>query len=169
MQKIWDRGAALTSTLHGFETEMLASEENLLGLMALNRELVGQAEAFDDSERVVLDMDSTESPVHGQQEGSAYNGHFESVCYHPLLLFNGHGDCLAAKLRPGNVHSAEDWDELLLPEIERQPEVQVGVQARCRSIPTLGRSRFVTRAWISAGVDLHYELALTLRPPAPGT
>ena len=33
-------------------------------------------------------MDSTESPVHGQQEGSAYNGHFESVCYHPLLLFN---------------------------------------------------------------------------------
>ena len=73
-QKIWDRGAALTSTLHGFETEMLASEENLLGLMALNRELVGQAEAFDDSERVVLDMDSTESPVHGQQEGSAYNG-----------------------------------------------------------------------------------------------
>ena len=99
---------------------MPASEENLLGLMALNRELVGQAEAFDDSERVVLDMDSTESPVHGQQEGSTYNGHFESVCYHPLLLFNGHGDCLAAKLRPGNVHSAEDWDELLLPEIERQ-------------------------------------------------
>ena len=99
---------------------MLASEENLLGLMALNRELVGQAEAFDDSERVVLDMDSTESQVHGQQEGSAYNGHFESVCYHPLLLLNGHGDCLTAKLRPGNVHSAEDWDELLLPEIERQ-------------------------------------------------
>ena len=58
-------------------------------------------------------VDSTESPVHGQQEGSAYNGHFESLCYHPLLLFNQHGDCLGAKLRPGNVHSAEDWDELL--------------------------------------------------------
>ena len=41
-------------------------------------------------------------------------------CYHPLLLFNQHGDCLAAKLRPGNVHSAKDWNELLLPEIERQ-------------------------------------------------
>ena len=63
-QRNWDRRAALTSTLHSFETELLASEENLLGLMALNRELVGQAEAFDDSERVVLDMDSTESPVH---------------------------------------------------------------------------------------------------------
>ncbi len=119
-QKNWDRGAALTSRLHSFETELLASEENLLGLMAVNRELVGQAETQDDSDRVVLDMDSTESPVHGHQEGSAYNGHFESVCYHPLLLFNQQGDCLAAKLRPGNVHSADDWDELLLPEIERQ-------------------------------------------------
>jgi hypothetical protein len=58
--------------------------------------------------------------VHGQQEGSAYNGHFESTCYHPLLLFNGEGDCLAAKLRPGNVHSAEDWQQPLLSEIERQ-------------------------------------------------
>ena len=65
-------------------------------------------------------MDSTESPVHGQQEGSAYNGHFQSVCYHPLLLFNQHGDCLGAKLRLGNVHSAEYWNALLLPEIERQ-------------------------------------------------
>ena len=52
----WDRGAALTSTLHGFETEMLASEENLLGLMAVNRELVAQAETAIDSDRVVLDM-----------------------------------------------------------------------------------------------------------------
>lgn len=46
--------------------------------------------------------------------------HFRFEGYHPLFLFNNHGDCLAAKLRPGNVHSAEDWDELLLPEIERQ-------------------------------------------------
>jgi len=118
-KKNWDRGGALTSRLQTFETELLASDENLLGLRAVNRELVAQAEAYDESDRVVLDMDSTESPVHGQQEGSAYNGHFESVCYHPLLLFNQDGDCLAAKLRPGNVHSAEDWDELLLPEIER--------------------------------------------------
>jgi len=85
-----------------FSAELLASEENLLGLMAVNRELVARAEEDDESERVVLDMDSTESPVHGQQEGSAYNGHFESTCYHPLLLFNQHGDCLAAKLRAGS-------------------------------------------------------------------
>ena len=42
-----------------------------------------------------------EVPVNGQQERSAYNGHFESVYYHPLLLFDGKGDCLAAKLWAG--------------------------------------------------------------------
>ncbi len=119
-QKLWERGAALTSSLHSFETELLASEENFTGLADLNRHLLARAEGSDAPKRVVLDMDSTESPVHGQQEHSAYNGHFESMCYHPLLLFNSQGDCLAAKLRPGNVHSAEDWKELLLPEIECQ-------------------------------------------------
>jgi hypothetical protein len=119
-QKIWERGAALTSRLQSFETELLAQEENLAGLAALNRELVAKGEAIDSQRRVVLDMDSTEIPVYGQQEQSAYNGHFASTCYHPLLLFNREGDCLAAKLRPGNVHSAAGWEELLLPEIERQ-------------------------------------------------
>mgnify|MGYP005840012151 CR=1 FL=1 len=122
-EKIWERGAALTSRLQSFETELLADEENVAGLAAINRELIGKAEAIDSAQRVVLDMDSTEIPVYGQQEGSAYNGHSESTCYHPLLLFNREGDCLAAKLRPGNVHSAEDWDELLLPEIDRQQKL----------------------------------------------
>src|SRR5574337_484545 len=121
-KKVWERGVALTSTLHWFETDLLAREENLTGLVRLNRELVARAEGVGSSQRVVLDMDSSESPVYGEQEQSAYNGYFESVCYHPLFLFNRQGDCLAAKLRPGNVHSAEGWEEMLLPEIERQQQ-----------------------------------------------
>jgi hypothetical protein len=119
-EKVWDRGAALTSRLQTFETDMLAEDENFAGLGRLNRALIGKAETMDSGYRTVLDMDSTEIPVYGEQEQSAYNGHFESNCYHPLLLFNREGDCLGAKLRPGNVHSAEGWEELLLPEIERQ-------------------------------------------------
>jgi len=122
-EKIWERGAALTSRLQTFETEMLAEEENFAGLARINRDLIARAEAMDSPQRVVLDMDSTEIPVYGEQEQSAYNGHFESTCYHPLLLFSREGDCLAAKLRPGNVHSAEGWAELLLPEIERQQKL----------------------------------------------
>jgi hypothetical protein len=119
-EKGWDRGAALTSRLQSFETELLTREDNRAGLAAINRELMAKAEALDSPQRVVLDMDSTEIPVYGQQEQSAYNGHFGSTCYHPLLLFNRQGDCPSAKLRPGNMHSADDWEELLLPEIERQ-------------------------------------------------
>jgi hypothetical protein len=106
--------------LQSFETELLTLEENLAGLAAINRALIARAEEIDSPERVVLDMDSTEIPVYGEQEQSAYNGHFESTCYHPLLLFNREGDCLAAQLRAGNVHSAEGWEQLLLLEIERQ-------------------------------------------------
>ena len=54
----------------------------------------------------------------GSKKCSAYNGHFESVCDHPRFLFNDRGDCAAAKLRSGHVHSANDWDELLVPEVE---------------------------------------------------
>jgi Transposase DDE domain group 1 len=116
--------------LQSFETELLAEPENLAGLRTINRELIAKAEAINASQRVVLDIDSTEIPVYGQQENSAYNGHFESTCYHPLLLFNREGDCLAAKLRPGNVHSADDWEELLLPEIERQQKHRKEVVVR---------------------------------------
>ena len=116
--KLWDRGAALTSTLHWFETDLLTQEENLIGLMAVNREVLAQAERPTRADRIVLDMDSSESPVHGAQEGSADNGHFESVCYHPLFLFSEHGDCVAATLRPGNVQSADGWDDLLVPEVD---------------------------------------------------
>ena len=46
-RKVWERGAALTSRLQSFETEVLAQAENLAGLAALNRELVNKAEAID--------------------------------------------------------------------------------------------------------------------------
>jgi hypothetical protein len=62
----------------------------------LNRALIGKAEAVDSGYRTLLDMDSTAVPVYGEQEQSAYNGYLESTCYHPLLLFNEEGDCLAA-------------------------------------------------------------------------
>src|SRR5207249_11776187 len=106
--------------VHGaFETEVLAEERNYDGLTRLNADLIQHVAARSPSRRVTLDIDSSESPVHGTQEQSAYNGHFESVCYHPLFVFNPEGDCLAVKLRPGNVHSAQGWDEVLLPIIDR--------------------------------------------------
>jgi len=113
-----DRNAASTSEMGRFETETLTEEKNLKGLAQMNSQWVEGAMVHTPHRRVILDMDSSESPVHGQQEGAAYNGHFECVCYHPLFLFNQFGDCEAATLRPGNVHSADDWQELLEPVVK---------------------------------------------------
>ena len=52
---------------------------------------------------------------------------------HPLLLFNRESDCLVTKLRPGNVHSAEDWDAMLLPEIARQQKQDKNVVVRAEA------------------------------------
>jgi hypothetical protein len=110
-----EKQAASTNTLSRFETEVLVREENRKGLRQLNAEWVNRAMRCTPHQRVILDMDSSESPVHGQQEGTAYNGHFGRTCYHPLFCFNQFGDCEGAMLRPGNVHSAAGWRELLSP------------------------------------------------------
>jgi hypothetical protein len=68
---------------------------------------------------IVLDMDSSVSPTHGDQEGSAWNGHFDCTCYHPNFLFNQFGMLECCALRNGNVHSADGWRDVLDPVIAR--------------------------------------------------
>jgi len=118
-RRAMEKQAASSNTLSRFETEVLVTEENLRGLEQLNTQWVDHAMARTPHQRVILDMDSSESPVYGEQEGAAYNGHFETVCYHPLFLFNEFGDCEGAMLRSGNVHSAERWRQVLEPIVER--------------------------------------------------
>jgi hypothetical protein len=64
-------------------------------------------------------MDSSVSETYGQQEGTAYNGYFVRMGYHPLLLFNQFGDLERVMLRRGNHPSAKFWRRVLLPVIER--------------------------------------------------
>jgi len=119
------KNAASANTVGRFETEILALKENLDGLSKINGEWVEKATEKTPHNRVILDMDSSESPVHGEQEGSAYNGHFRCSCYHPLFCFNQYGDCEGAILRPGNVHSADRWKELLRPIVRRYENKKV--------------------------------------------
>src|SRR4051812_14862254 len=59
------------------------------------------------------DMDSSVSPTHGEQEDSVWTGHYACTCYHPLFVFNQFGDLERCTLRPGNVHSADGWVNVL--------------------------------------------------------
>ena len=57
--------------------------------------------------RIVLDLDGTADPAHGEQEGVAYHGYYRQHMYHPLLVFDGEtGHLITAVLRPGNVHGS---------------------------------------------------------------
>ena len=145
-----EKQAASTNTLSRFETEVLVTEENLRGLERLNAAWVDRAMTRTRYQRVILDMDSSESPVYGEQEGTAYNGHFQSVCYHPLFLFNHFGDCEGALLRSGNVHSADRWQEVLAPVVERYQ--RKGYVCSSGATPPLPNRRF-TSIWSSEALD----------------
>ena len=120
-----DRNAASTSEMGRFETEWLTQKENLKGIERLNVEWIKRVVAKTVHRRIILDIDSSESPVHGEQEEAAYNGHFGCMCYHPLFCFNQFGDCEGAVLRPGNVHSADGWKEFIDPIVERYLKLAV--------------------------------------------
>lgn len=92
------------------------------GHIALEKALARSTDALlrrKSKRRLIVDFDSTEDPAHGKQEQVVYNGHFKKNCFHPLFAFTSDGDCLAAKLRPGNVHSTDGTLELLRPLVER--------------------------------------------------
>ncbi len=100
----------------------LGTRENRAGL---RRMLLDGAERRMESQgqtrlpETTLDLDSLPYEVHGHQPGSARNGHYRVRCYHPLLMRSEHGDYLSAKLRPGNVHTADGGLQFALPILRR--------------------------------------------------
>ena len=101
--------AASASQMGRFETKWLSRPENLAALADLPGQWIDKVHQRRPPKTIVLDMDSSESPTYGEQEGSAYNGHFGCTCYHPLFVFNQLSYVERCALRPGNVHSAAGW------------------------------------------------------------
>ena len=122
--------AASASQMGRFETEFLATDDNLAALAELSGVWIDRVHDRRPPKRVILDMDSSVSPTYGDQEGTAYNGHFGCTCYHPLFLFNHMGDLERCTLRPGTVHSADGWRDVLVPVVERYKERQVRLYFR---------------------------------------
>jgi hypothetical protein len=114
-----EHAAASTSQMARFETEVLTQPRNLAALANASGEWIDQLRERRRLREVVLDMDSSVSETYGEQEGTAYNGHFGCTCYHPLFCFNQFGDVERSILREGNVHSAKDWRNVLEPVVAR--------------------------------------------------
>ena len=112
-------GGAGQSALCRFENKILATGE---GLKALEESLSRSADTLlrrRNKRHLIVDIDSTEDPVHGNQEGAAFNGYFEQVCYHLLFCFTGKWDLLGAKLGPGNAHSDDGVLDIISPLVNR--------------------------------------------------
>jgi len=111
--------AASPSQMGRFETQWLAASANLSALANLSGNWIDRARRDEPDGEIVLDMDSSVSPTHGEQEQSVWNGHFGCTCYHPLFVFNQFGDLERCALRAGNVHSADNWEAVLKPVVAR--------------------------------------------------
>ncbi len=111
--------------------------------------------------RIVLDLDATDDPLHGRQEGRFFHGYYGHYCYLPLYIFCGNF-LLCARLRPSNIDaSAGTVEELerIVPQIRaRWPQVSILLRADSDF------SRDAIMAWCEAqGVDYVFGVAKNSR------
>jgi hypothetical protein len=111
--------AAWPSEMRRFETQWLAAPRNFAALADLSGQWIDLVHGRRPPRGIVLDMDSSMSPTHGEQENSVWNGHYACTCYHPLFVFNQFDDLERSALRPGNVHSADGSEGVLRPVVAR--------------------------------------------------
>jgi hypothetical protein len=115
-------------------------------------------EAYDRApSEIVLDLDATDDPVHGEQEGRFFHGYYDCYCYLPLYVFCGR-DLLAAKLRPASMDAAagavEEVARIVAQVRRRWPHVRILVRADS------GFAREELMAWCEAhGVHFLFGLA----------
>ena len=108
-------------------------------------------------ERIVLDLDATDDPVHGHQEGRFFHGYYDCHCYLPLYVFCGR-HLLAAKLRRSNIDASagavEETARIIGQIRERWPRTQILLRADS------GFARDALMTWCEAnGVDYVFGLA----------
>jgi hypothetical protein len=116
-------------------------------------------------EEVVLDLDATDDPLHGNQEGRFFHGYYGHYCYLPLYVFCG-DHLLCAKLRPANIDAAagsvEQVERIVGQLRERWPKVRIVLRADS------GFAREALMAWCAPLQGLPVDHPQELELPAPG-
>jgi hypothetical protein len=110
---------------------------------------------------IILDLDATDDPLHGHQEGRFFHGYYDCYCYLPLYIFCGR-HLLAARLRPANIDGAagavEEIARIVAQIRERWPTTRIILRADS------GFARDALMSWCEAnGVDFIFGLAKNAR------
>src|ERR671910_3267189 len=112
-------------------------------------------------QQIILDLDATDDPVHGRQEGRFFHGYYDAYCYLPLYVFCGR-HLLAAKLRRSNIDAsagaAEEVARIVAQIRARWPRVRILLRADS------GFAREGLMTWCEANrVDFVFGLACNAR------
>jgi hypothetical protein len=112
--------------------------------------------------RILLDLDGTDDPTYGSQEGTAYHAFYGQHMYHPLLMFDGDtNQLICAVLRPGNAHVSRGVVAILKRLIPLMQKRWEGVQIVLRA-----DSGFATPALYDLCEALGVEYSIGLVPNA---
>jgi len=152
-----DPDLASQPTLSRFENSLSARDCYRLAA-ALGEVYLRERERGGVPTHILLDLDSTDDPVHGTQEGRAYHGYYGQHMYHPLLVFDGQtGQLITAILRPGTVHAGHGALAILrriLARLREQwPQVTITIRADA------GFAKPEIYAWCEAE-DIAYTIGL---------
>ena len=112
-------------------------------------------------QQIILDLDATDDPLHGHQEGRFFHGYYDCYCYLPLYVFCGR-HLLAAKLRPSNIDasagSVEEVARIVAQIRRRWPRTRILLRADS------GFAREALMAWCETNrVDFVFGLARNAR------
>ena len=98
-------------------------EATIEQLARANQTLLDTVHTHRQSETLIIDWDSTHADTYGGQEDAAYNTHYNTVGFYPIIAFDGMtGDFLKAKLRPGNVYTSNGVVDFVQPLIAHYNE-----------------------------------------------
>jgi hypothetical protein len=110
---------------------------------------------------VVLDLDATDDPLHGHQEGRFFHGYYDCYCYLPLYIFCGR-HLLAAKLRRSNIDASKGAAEEVERIVARIRQTWPGVRIVLRADSGFAREELMV--WCEANrVDYVFGLARNQR------
>ena len=156
-----DPDLASQPTLSRFENAFSAQDCYRLA-EALGQIYLRERERHGLPSHLLLDLDSTDDPVHGEQEGRAYHGYYQQHMYHPLLVFDGEtGQLITAVLRPGTVHAGHGALAILQRIVARLRQQWPGVAITIRA--DAGFAKPTLFAWCEAE-DIAYTIGLVTNP-----
>jgi len=116
-------------TLCRFENSF--EEENISQLQKVNSLFLDRAYQIEPMEEMIVDLDSSDDKVHGNQIGAAYNAYYKDKIFHPLFCFEGKtGDCLKADLRPGTDYDSQKVADFLKPILKKYKKKGINLKFR---------------------------------------